>query len=275
MKKKLFVSLHDGVAALSPKNTLICHAPLERAGALCAGEAGIFCADGCGAIWRFERETLMPQSLGCGGPGICDLQLSACGARLFALLGDADCVLMSDAHTGCPLAVNRCGCNPKGMACGRDLLAVAGGESACVHLLHIHTLEHLGEIPMPGPVYSVAVCGNTICALCMSAQLHTILAVWRDALIAVLRLPGMPGCLHAEAENLYIAVHGGLYVYSLASGALRYVCRMPGRASRLLVAMEQMVMYDPLSECVFAAFGGNPWRRICSGARDISMVMPC
>lgn len=271
MKKKLFVSLYDGIAVLSPENTLLCHAQLEGAGALCAGDAGVFCADGSGAIWRFERESLMPQSLGCGGPGICDLKLSSCGTRLYALLGEADCVLMSDAHTGSPLAVNRCGCNPKAMACGRNLLAVAGGESACVHLFHIHTLERLGEISMPGPVYSVAVCGNTICALCMSAQFHTILAIWRDTLIAALRLPGMPGCLHVEREKLYIAVHGELYVYSLASGALRFACRMPGRASRLFAAMEQLFMYDPLSECVFAAPVGNPWRGVLSGAKDICM----
>ena len=269
MKKKLIVSLHDGIAALSPENTLICHAPLEGAGALCTGDAGVFCADGSGAIWRFDRESLMPQSLGCGGPGICDLKLSSCGTRLYALLSEADCVLMSDAHTGSPLAVNHCGCNPKAMACGRDVLAVAGGEDACVHLFHLHTLEHLGEIQMPAPVYEVAVCGNTICALCMSVQLHTILAIWRDTLITVLRLPGMPGCLHAEREKLYIAVQGGLYVYSLTSGALRFACRMPGNAARLLAAMGQMFICDPLSECVFAASGGKPWRRICSGARDI------
>ena len=275
MEKKLIVSLHDGIAALSPENTLTCYAPLEGVGALCAGEDGVFCADGGGAIWRFDRETLMPRSLGCGGPGICDLTLSACGTRLYALLAEADCVLMSDAHTGSAMAVNRCGCNPRGMACGREVLAVAGGESASVHLFHVHTLEHLGDIPMPGPVYSVAVCGETVCALCLGARRNTVLAVWRDTFADVLRLPGMPGCLLAEGEELYIAVCGALYAYSLVSGVLRLVCGMPGRASRIQIAMGQMFIWDPLSECVFSSFRGGAWRRICCGARDICAPLPC
>lgn len=272
MKKKLIVSLHDGIAALSPENTLICHAPMEGAGALCAGNAGIFCADGSGAIWRFERKTLMLQSLGCGGPGICDMKLSACGTRLYALLGEADCVLMSDAHTGSPLAVNRCGCNPKAMACGRELLAIAGGESGCVHLFQVHTLESLGKIVMPGPVYSVALCGDTVYALCLTAQMSTLFVAWRENSLAVYPLSGMPGCIMAAGDRLYTASEGKLHVYSMKTGMMAGLCSVPGRPSRIIVIESQMFLYDPLSECVFVAFEGNSWRKICSGARDICCV---
>jgi len=271
MGKKLIASLRDGIAAFSPQNMMLCHAPLEGAGALCAGRAGVFCADRSGAIWRFDRETLMPQALGCGGPGVCDLKLSACGSRLYALLGEADCVLMSDAHTGGAVALNRCGCNPQGMACGQELLAVAGGESGCVHLFHIHTLESLGAIPMPGPVYGVAVCGDAICALCLTAQLETLLAVWKGKLLQVLPLPGMPGCLTAAGDRLYAAVQGNLYVYSLDASRMLGRRSAPGRASRLIVTHTGILLYDPLSECVFSSFHGQPWRRLCAGAVDICL----
>lgn len=272
MEKKLIVSLHDGIAVISQQNGGLCHAPFDGAGALCAGDAGVFCADNGGALWRLDPETLMPQTLGCGGPGICDLKLSACGTRLYALLGEADCVLMSDAYTGSPIALNRCGCNPRGMACSGDLLAVAGGESGCVHLFHPHTLEGIGAIRMPGPVCSVALYGNCICALCQTAQLDTLLAVWKERRLAVSALPGMPGCLFGGGERLYAAVQGMLYMYSITTGELIAKCLAPGRASRVMGDHTRLFLYDPLSECVFASVHSGRWRRICSGVRDICLV---
>ena len=272
MEEKLIVSMRDGIAAISRENMMSCYAPLDGAGALCAGEKGIFCADGSGVIWRMDQKTLMPRTIACGGPGVCDLKLSDDQSRLFALLGDADCILMSDAHTGMPLAVNHCGCNPRSMVYAPGFLAAAGGESGRVHLFHPHTLEKTGEISMPGPVYSVALCGSVGCALCLSARLDTLLVLWKERLLAVLPLPGMPGCLRACGGELYIATEGNIWRYSITDGRIHRLCSAPGRASRMLIEKNQIVLYDPLSECVFLSVNGDSWRRLCGEARDIALV---
>lgn len=266
------LSLHDGIAAVSPQGRVVLRAPLEGAGALCVNEHSLFCADQSGTIWQFDRATMMPRTLGSGGPGICSMCLSPCGTRLYALLGDADSLLMSDAQNGRPLVVNRCGCNPRMMRYGKGKLIAAGGESGCMHVYHAQTLEELEVIPMPGPVYSVILCDDILYALCLTAQLNTLLAVRKDGRLHTIALPGMPGCLSAAADGIYAAVQGKMYVFSKGADCLISMRDAPGRASKLFVLPGQIVLYDPLSECVYAAVSGGRWRCICSAVRDVCMA---
>ncbi|MBR5301453.1 MAG: hypothetical protein IKU38_01290 [Clostridia bacterium] len=269
MEAKWILSLQDGIAALSPQGQLVLCAPLAGAGALCADKQNLFCADESGAIWRFDRRTMMPAALGCGGPGICSMCLSPCGARLYALLAEADSVLMSDAHSGKPLALNRCGCCPRMLGCCPDGLVAAGGESGCVYVYHARTLEVLDEIQMPGPVYSAVLCGGVLYALCLTAQLNTLLAVKKDGSLHTLPLPGMPGCLAIAEDSVYAAVQGGIYIFSGSTRSPVCMLEAPGRASKLFVLSGRLVLYDPLSECVYAASLGSGWRRICSAVKDV------
>ena len=124
---------------------------------------------------------------------------------------------------------------------------------------------------MPGPVYSVALCADAVCALCLTAQLNTLLAVWKENNLAVYPLPGMPGGLFAAGNCLYIATAGNLYMHSLATGTMMLRRSAPGRASRMIAAQAQLILYDPLSECVFSSACNGSWQRILCGVKDICL----
>ena len=129
-----YLSVKDGILMIAADGRALRHAPLEGAGALRAGKHALFCADEHGTIWRLNRETLLPEAVFSAGPGVCDLCLSADETRLYALLADANSVVLLDSQTGRPLLLNGCGCDPRQILLHRGMLAAAGGESGCVHL---------------------------------------------------------------------------------------------------------------------------------------------
>ena len=268
-RESLYVSTQEGVSQLSLTGERLRYAPLMGAGALCAGEKSLFCADGSGAIWRMDRENFLPEGCICGGPGLCDLCLSPDEARLYALLGDADSVLMVDGRTGRPMLVNHCGCNPKQLLlCGR-VLAAAGGESGMVHLYDADTLVCQREISMPGPVYSIAISGGRLYALCLTERLDTVLIVVEGKKQNFQDLQGMPGTLLIHENRLYAATQGMFYVFDLES--LRLIKRMSvsGRPSRMFVAGKCVIAYDPLFERVYAMHEDWRWRMLCARANTV------
>jgi len=264
--------MQEGISVFSPDGRLLGHAPLQGAGALCVCDQSLFCADGGGVIWRFDTESLMPQTVFSGGPGICDLCLSPDGERLYALLGDADSVFLCDARSTQALALNRCGCNPCSLALCGDTLAVAGGESGCVHLFDAATLESRGVIPMPGPVYDVVFCADAICALCLKPQLNTQLVLYWRGLRQSLTLRGMPGCLLAREGRLLAATQGRLFAFACDSVRPLAERAAPGRPSRMCMADGRLILYDPLSERAFSSGAGTAWRLIGSGVRALCPV---
>ena len=136
MERELFISTGGGIRVCALSGEVRRQAALDGAGVLCAGHGQLLCACENGReIFRLDRGTLMPQAVYPGGPGLCDLCMSRDGTHLYALCGDADSVMMLDARGGQPLMVNRAGCAPRQMVLAEDVLAVAGGESGCVHLL--------------------------------------------------------------------------------------------------------------------------------------------
>ena len=123
---RLYISTGSEIVACS--GAQIQCAPLPGSGVLCVSGKALFCASGEDrVIWKLDSEALMPQAVFPAGPGVCDLCVSRDGKRLYALLGEADSVLMCDAGTGAALVVCRCGVNPRHMALSGDVLAVAGG----------------------------------------------------------------------------------------------------------------------------------------------------
>ena len=243
------------------------HTPFLGAASLCAQGNALFCADDAGAIWRFDREAMLEQAIGSGGPGICDMCLSDNGEHLFSLLGEADSILMSDSHSIRPLAVNRCGCNPQNISRRGDILAVSGGESGYVYLFSVHTLECIAKIPMPGPVCSVLLGKKAIFALCRTAELNAIFVICRREQNRMLRLEGMPGSLSMSGEDVLIATRGRIYMFSLMTGCLCGFRSAPGRASNIFCCFEKTFLLDPLSECMFVSEDGLLWRRFCKGVR--------
>jgi len=245
-------------------------ASLNGAGALCAGRDHLFCAAEGGAIWRLDTCTLLPQALYPGGPGVCGLLLSADETRLYALLADGDSVLLSDAKTGCPLVLNRCGSNPRQMVLTQNVLAVAGGESGCIHLYDAQSLQEIRTISMPGPVCSVAAQGESIYALCLTSNLSSLLLTCDGRREMELALEGMPGRLLHTGSTLLAATQGWLYVLSADGARILRRVRAPGRASDMYLMQGKLLLCDPFTECVFSLGQGGAWRLVCRHALHIA-----
>ena len=265
---KLYVSTGRSVEQVSWDAIVLGSAPLDGAGALCAGKEAIFCADASGTIWRLNQKTMMPESVFFGGPGICDLCLSADENKLYALLADADSVVMLDSHSGRPLLLNRCGCNPSGLLSGRDVLAAAGGESGCVHLYDADTLICTKEISMPGPVQAIAFDDRTLYALCLTAQLDTLLVKVSEVERKMLRLDGMPGSLCVHEGWLYAATQGLLYVFDGKTLCLQRRSRVPGRPSRMIAGYNKIIMHDPLSGNLCALHANGRWQILAADVKS-------
>ena len=208
----------------------------------------------------------MERAIGSGGPCVCDMCLSDDKKRVFSLLGEADSILMSDAHSIRPLAVNCCGCNPQNISCRGDILAVSGGKSECVHVFSVHTLECIAKLPMPGPVCSVLLGEDAIYALCLTADLNAIFVIQHRDKKRVLCLQGMPGSLSVCGENVLVATCGKIYAFS-AAGSLLGAFEAPGRALRICCCLGKMFLLDSLSECLFALVDGLPWQQVDQGVR--------
>lgn len=248
-------------------------ARLEGAGALCAGQGSLFCACTPGdVIWRLDAQSLMPTALFAGGPGVRALGLSADGKRLYALCGDADSLLMLDAQTGAPMIVNRVGMGPCAMAMDETgrVIAVAGGECARAVLLCATTLDVIGSLPMPGVVVGVALRRGMVHALCLSETLSsTLTTVLPGGERRTLALRGMPGTLALCRGTLLAATHGHLYEIAEDGSRVLDEGGAAGRASRLLLCGERLLMLDMLSETLLALERENGhWKCAAQGVSD-------
>ncbi len=272
LEGKLYLCLRDGIAEVSAESMRMSLTPFSGAEVLCAGREFLFASDDRGAIWRLDRRSMLERGMSCGGPGICDLCLSPDGMRLFALLGEGDSVLLSDAHSGRPLALNCCGCNPQNLSfCGKTL-AASGGESSCVLLYSADALQCVAEIPMPGPVCCVLLCRHALFALCLTPEWNTLLVLRRREKQNTIHLSGVPGCLCLHNNRLLAATQGRLYTFCADSGRLLGVCCAPGRASRLFAAGDKLFLLDPLSECAFVSGSAGAWKTICGGVRHMCII---
>lgn len=267
MEEKLYLCLENEIAEFSSSGAR--HTPFSGAAALCAGKQSLYCADCSGALWRFDQETMVEQAVGSGGPGVCDMCLSEGDGRLFSLVGDADSILMSDAATARPLAVNRCGCNPQNLSLCADCIAVSGGESAQVYLFNTHSLECVAQLRMPGAVCSVLLGRDAVYALCMTSELNAVFVICRGTEKRVLPLEGMPGCLCALGENVLVAVRGRQYLYSSGLDCLIGMGGIPGKPVRICLGLGKVFMLDSLSERVFASQNGLPYRTVCAGVKGM------
>ncbi|MGN0773150.1 MAG: YncE family protein [Candidatus Ventricola sp.] len=275
MERELIVSTGGGIRVCALSGEVRQQTALEGAGALCAAEEHLLCACGNGReIFRLDRRTLMPQALYPGGPGVCDLRMSQDGRRLAVLCGDADSVMMLDARSGQPLFVSRVGCNPRQMALEGDTLAIAGGESGCVHLISARTLEAEGCLSMPGPVYSAAIGRGRVYALCLTQTLDSLLVTAQPGGARQMQaLCGMPGCLLLREELLLAATQRRLYAVSVDGGRVLSQSTAPGRARRMLEDAGRLFACDLLGERLFACQRpGGRWRPLHAGVRDMAII---
>ena len=264
-----------GFADASPSRRI----QLEGAGALCAAGDSVFCACDWGdVIWRLDAGLLVPTGLFAGGPGMVDLLISPDGERLYALCADADSLLALSAVSGAPLMVNRVGVNPRSLSMDEsgEVIAVAGGECASAVLLCARTLRVLRQIPMPGIVYSVALCAGRVHALCLNDALgSTLTTVLPGGTQKTLHLSGMPGLLRRGRRELIAATHEHLFAVSSDGARVLRERDAAGRAQRLFERESGTILCDSLGESVFqrSARSGR-WRLIAEDARDATLVNP-
>lgn len=271
MEREIFVSTGGGIGVFSLMGERLRAVALEGAGALCVSGGDVFCAGDEGrVIYRLDRAALMTQALFAGGPGICELLVSSDRTRLYALCADADSVLLLDARSGQPMIVCRVGCNPRRMALCGDALAVAGGESGCVHMLSAHTLREQERISMPGPVYSVAISRGVVHALCLTRALDSILVTVRPEGREEIALCGMPGSLLLGERGLLAAAQG--WLYAVSQMGVDSAWPMQGRACRLLGMSGRVFALDEFTGQLLAGGeAGKGWRLLCAEAHDAAM----
>ncbi|MBR5560234.1 MAG: hypothetical protein IKU73_02360 [Clostridia bacterium] len=269
MAQEIYVAHRGGIGVYSMAGEKLRAAPLAGAGALCVSGAHIFCAaEEERAILRLNRHTLTPEAVFSGGPGVSQLMTSADGRWLYALCAEADSVLMLDAVSGMPMIVCRVGCNPQQMALRGDMLAIAGGESGCVHLLDAHTLDQRGCLPMPGPVYSVDMDECAVYALCMTPALDALLVTQTPERSTRIAIEGMPGRMLRLEERLLVSAHMRLYDVGLDGGCILRACAAPGRAAGLIAAEGKLFFVDMLGERLLLGDGVGAWRLLCTEVKD-------
>ena len=100
MGERIVVSGDGGVRVYaSPPGRMLTACGLDGAGAICAARDCLFVAsDRDNAIWRLDKNTLMPTGIFAGGPGISQMLSSGDGKRLYALCSDADSLLIPNGR---------------------------------------------------------------------------------------------------------------------------------------------------------------------------------
>ena len=262
-----------------PDGALKHSVPFAGAGALCCGRGHVYCASTrSGAVLRLDADTLMPQALFAGGPGVCGLLLH--GRRLYALCGEGDGVLMMHSGDGSPMVFAHTGLSPVQMAMeeGGGVLVVAGGEGSVLERLCAHTLNTLSSEGMPGPVLSAAAHAGRQYALCLNDRLCAlVITVERDGSRNVLELPGMPGALAYDrgADALLAAVQGGIYTLSPDGRRVLGMDSLPGvvcgMGSRLLCRESDMLLLDAARQRLWVRVSGQ-WLPVCGDAADAALL---
>lgn len=169
MRERIIVSGGGKLRAFDAQGLrLVMETPLEGSGALCAGRGFVLCA--CGAervIYRLHAQTLLPQGVCAGGPGMRAMCLSGDGERLYVLLSGADSVLMLSGKDGAPAALARVGVNPQSMRLDDtgERLIIAGGRDGCAHLLCARTLRLLRRVEFGGFLADASCRGNRVRAM--------------------------------------------------------------------------------------------------------------
>lgn len=262
-----------------PDGALKHSVPLAGSGALCCGRGHVYCASaGSGAVWRLGADTLMPQALFAGGPGVCGLLFH--GRWLYALCGEGDGVLMMHSGDGSPMVFARAGLYPVQMTMDEEegALVIAGGEGSMLVRLCAHTLNTLSCEGMPGPVLSVAAHAGRRYALCLNDRLCAlVITVERDGSRHTLELPGMPGALaYARSANVLLAaVQGGVYILSPDGRRVLGVDSLPGivcgMGSRLICRESDMLLLDAARQRLWARVSGQ-WLPVCGDAVDAALL---
>ena len=135
------------------------------------------------------------------------------------------------------------------------------------------SLTLLRRLSMPGMVFDVTLCGGTVHALCLNDALDaTLVTVPQIGARQILPLPGMPGRVTADGGRLLCATEGFLHAVSRDGMRLLHTEHAPGRAGGCQRYAGAMLLFDGLSERIFARSSGGCWNLFCGCARDMQRL---
>ena len=218
----------------------------------------------------------MPTGLFAGGPGIAQMMLSRDGKHLYALCAEGDGLLMLCAGSGTPELFCRVGVNPCAMAMDEsgDVIAVAGGACGEVFLLNARSLLLNKRLPACGMVFSVAISEECVYALSLTETMDSVLTAFLpDSSRREILLPGMPGTLCILPEGVLAATHCGLFFVSRDAGVVWRRMPAPGRAGRIVMLRDGMVMTDQWTERLFwFGYKSREWKCIAQGVKDTAAL---
>lgn len=255
---------------------ILCEASIGGCSAVCACAETVYTAGKEErVIYRLDKR-LLPCSVCAGGPGISALAVSGDGERLFALLSEADGVLMLSGRDGSPMIFARAGVTPAGMRLDvrRQFLMVAGGRDGCAWLLCAKTLNMLCTYRGEGICCDALCCGSRICALLLTPALHTRLMVWeKSGGCRQICFPGEPGSLLLRDQQLFVSAGQWLYVLDARQLHLverRFLEHGPGR----LIGAGKVFLLSPAKETLYRLDTGAE-TYLCAQAKDAVIMQDC
>ena len=252
---------------------ILCEALIDGCSAVCACAETVYAAGKKeGVIYRLDKR-LLPCGVCAGGPGLSALAVSRDEKRLFALLSDADGVLMLSGHDGAPMIFARTGVTPVGMRLDAqgELLLVAGGRDGCAQLLCAKTLNTLCSFKGEGICCDALCCGNRICALLLTPSLQTLLMVWeRSGSYRQICFPGAPGSLVFRDQLLFVSA--GEWLYAFDTRRLRLVDRRflengPGK----LIDAGKLLLLCRMKEMLYRVDDRRE-TCLCDQVHDVSVI---
>ena len=135
------------------------------------------------------------------------------------------------------------------------------------------SLSMLSSVPLPGNVFDVMLCDGVVHALCLNDALDaTLVTVPQIGARQILSLPGMPGRVMEDGGRLLCATEGFLHVVSRDGMRLLHTEHAPGRSGGCQRYAGAMLLFDGLSERIFARSSGGCWNLFCGCARDMQRL---
>ena len=243
---------------------------IDGCGAVCAGAGSVYTAsEKDGVIYRLD-EKLLPCGVYAGGPGMSALRITKDGERLFALLSDADSVLMLGGQDGLPMFLARVGVNPRQMRLqeGGRYLTIAGGRDGSATVLCAHTLKPLCSSTEEGVCCDAMLLDGCLYALRLTPALDTCLSRWDEqGKCRHLFLPGEPGSLCRRGNALLVSAGQWLYAIETAQMRLKKKRFLSGFPGRLISAGKTLLLLCPGDETLYR-LDMHGKRKFCSMALD-------
>lgn len=151
--------------------------------------------------------------LHCGGCSFpCDRDVEALAVwqgHALLLSSDTDCLSLWDAEG--LIRTARVGVFPQDLAVEENQAWICGGADGRLHRLDLPQLTESADYPLPGMPERLTLLNGTayVLTLLPEPEVHTALLrldLHGASPVEITRFPGLPGCITADAEGLWVGV---------------------------------------------------------------------